>query len=58
MANLKLSNRSQGLFLTVNLNDQLIPGTFEWTIDYLIDGFDMSLFEQLSNGQTPSLSVK
>jgi hypothetical protein len=33
MANLKQSNRSQGLFLTVNLEDQLIPGTFEWTMD-------------------------
>jgi hypothetical protein len=36
MANFKQSERSQGLFLTVNLEDQLIPGTFEWTIDYLI----------------------
>jgi hypothetical protein len=46
MANFKQSERAQGLFLTVNLGDQLIPGTFEWTIDYLIDEFDMSLFEQ------------
>jgi hypothetical protein len=46
MANFKHSERSQGLFLTVNLEDQLIPGTFEWTVDYLIDEFDMSLFEQ------------
>jgi hypothetical protein len=46
MANFKQSERSQGLFLTVNLEDQLIPGTFEWTVDCLIDEFDMSLFEQ------------
>jgi hypothetical protein len=46
MANFKQSERAQGLFLTVNLEDQLIPGTLEWTVDYLIDEFDMSLFEQ------------
>ena len=46
MANLKQGNRSQGMFLTINLSDQLIPGTFEWTIDYLFDKIDMSLFEQ------------
>jgi hypothetical protein len=37
MANFKQSERSQGLFLTVNLEDQLIPGTFEWAVDYIID---------------------
>jgi transposase len=32
--------------MTVNLNEQLVPGTFEWTLDYLIDTMDLSLFEQ------------
>ena len=34
------------MFLTVRLEDQLIPGTFEWTIDYLINECNMSQFEQ------------
>jgi hypothetical protein len=36
MAKFKEYDRSQGLFLTVNLEEQLLPGTFEWTLDYLI----------------------
>ena len=46
MARFKYTDNSQGMFLTVNLNDQLIPGTFEWTLDYLIDRMDLSLYEQ------------
>jgi hypothetical protein len=46
MARFKDYDRSQGLFLTVNLEEQLLPGTFEWTLDYLIDKMDMSLFEK------------
>ena len=49
MAKFKDYDRSQGLFLTVNLEEQLIPGTFEWTLDYLIDKMDMSLFEKNYN---------
>ena len=49
MARFKDYDRSQGLFLTVNLDEQLIPGTFEWTLDYLIDKLDMSLFEKNYN---------
>ena len=33
---------SQGLFLSVNLNDQLLPGSFEFTLNYLIDHSDLS----------------
>jgi transposase len=32
--------------IVVNLQEQLLPGTFEWTIDYLINKIDISLFEQ------------
>jgi transposase len=46
MARFKYTDNSQGLFLTVNLEEQLLPGTFEWTLDYLIDRLDLSLFEQ------------
>jgi len=46
MAQFKYIDNSQGLFLAVNLKEQIISGTFEWKIDYLIDKIDMSLFEQ------------
>jgi transposase len=49
MARFKDYDRSQGLFLTVNLEEQLFPGTFEWTLDYLIDKMDMSFFEKNYN---------
>jgi len=45
MARFKYSDNSQGVFLPINLEEQLIPGTFEWTLDYLINKMDMSLFE-------------
>jgi hypothetical protein len=31
MANYKKTDKSQGLFLSVNLEEQILPGTFEWT---------------------------
>jgi transposase len=46
MARFKYTDISQSMFLTVNLTKQLIPGTFEWTLDYLIDKMDLSSFEQ------------
>jgi hypothetical protein len=46
MARFKNDDNSQGLFLTVNLSEQLLVGTFEWTLNYLIDRTDLSLFEQ------------
>jgi transposase len=48
MANYRETDKSQGLFLTVNLEDQILPGTFEWTMSHFIDtrvdfsGFDRS----------------
>jgi len=49
MARLKQTDNSQGQFITVNLKKQLLPDTFEWTIDYLINNMDMSLFEEKYN---------
>jgi transposase len=49
MARFKHTDKSQGLFLTVNLQEQLLLGTFEWTIDYLINKIDISSFEQNYN---------
>jgi len=45
MARYKNADNSQGMFLTVNLHEQLIPGSFEWTLNYLIDKADISLFD-------------
>jgi transposase len=36
-------------FIAVNLSKQLIPGTYEWTLNYLIDRMDLSLFEEKYN---------
>ena len=49
MANLKENDLSQGMFLTVNLQEQLLPDTFEWTIEYLINKMDTSIFERNYN---------
>ena len=46
MARFKDTEKEQGMFLTVNLYEQLLPGTFEWALNYLIDEADMSVFEQ------------
>ena len=46
MARYKYTNNAQGQFMQVNLGEQLILGTFEWTINYLIDEIDISLFEK------------
>jgi len=46
MARYKNTDNSQGLFLAVNLKEQLQPGTFEWTLDHLIEKTDISIFEK------------
>jgi hypothetical protein len=38
MARFKESNILQGQFIVVNLSKQLIPGTYEWTLNYLNSG--------------------
>jgi hypothetical protein len=45
MARYKYFDKSQGLFLTVSLEEQLIPGSFEHTVNYLIDQPDLSAFD-------------
>jgi transposase len=50
MANYRETDKSQGLFLTVNLAEQLLPGTFEWTMSHFIDTrVDFSGFDQSYN---------
>jgi hypothetical protein len=45
MARYKYFDKSQGLFMTVNLNDQLIPGSFGHTLNHLIDRLDLGAFD-------------
>jgi hypothetical protein len=45
MARYTYLDKSQGLFLTVCLDQQLIPGSFEYTLNYLIDQVDLSAFD-------------
>ena len=50
MAHYKETERGQGLFLTINLAEQLIPGTFEYTLNRLIDNrLDLSIFDRKYN---------
>ena len=46
MARFKYTDNSQGQFIQVNLQEQLLLGSFERTIDYLINTTDLSLFEK------------
>jgi transposase len=45
MARYKYFDKSRGLFITVSLEEQLIPGSFEHTLNYLIDRLDLSAFD-------------
>jgi hypothetical protein len=45
MTRYKYFDMSQGLFLTVSLEEQHIPGSFEHTLNYLIDQLDLSAFD-------------
>jgi hypothetical protein len=53
MARFKDTGYSQGMLIEVKLWEQLLPGTFEWTLEYLINRMDLSLFEQNSVGSGP-----
>ena len=44
MARFKYTDITQGQFIQVNLKEQLLIGSFEWTIDYFINESDLSLF--------------
>jgi transposase len=46
MARYKISERDQGKFIPVCFDIQIQPGTFEYTLDYLIDNMvDLSVFD-------------
>ena len=50
MAHYKETEIDQGMFLTINLSEQLIPGTYEYTLTRLIDNkLDLSIFDRKYN---------
>lgn len=50
MARYKDRSRAQGMMMPIHLEDQIVPGTFEHTIDYLVDNeIDLSVFEHRYN---------
>jgi len=49
MPRFKYTDYSQNQFISINLKEQLIPGSFEWTINYLINKIDMSIFDENYN---------
>ena len=47
MARYKYTEKDQGLFLTVNLSEQILPGTYEYTLNRLIDKkLDLTIFDR------------
>ena len=54
MAHYKDTEKGQGLFLTVNLSEQIVKGTYEYTLTRLIDNkLDLSIFDRkYNNGYT------
>jgi len=52
MAHYKKTEKGQGLFLTVNLSEQILPGTYEHTLNRLIDEkLDLSVFDGKYNNE-------
>ena len=58
MPRFKPYNTSQNLLLPVNLAEQLVPGSFEYTLNYLVDHeIDTSIFhDHYSNDKTGRLA--
>ena len=60
MAHYKETENGQGLFLTVNLNEQIVPGTYEYTLRHLIDKkLDLKIFDnKYNNDLTGAAAIK
>jgi len=60
MAHYKETEKGQGLFLTVNLSEQILPGTYEHTLNRLIDEkLDLSVFDRkYNNEETGAAAIK
>jgi len=60
MAHYKETQKDQGLFISVNLHDQIIEGTYEYTLNHLIDKkLDLSIFDRkYSNDNTGAAAIE
>ena len=60
MARYKETEKGQGLFLTVNLGEQIVPGTFEHTLNRLIDTkLDLRIFDRkYTNDETGASAIE
>ena len=60
MAHYKETEKGQGLFLTVNLSEQIVKGTYEYTLDRLIDKkLDLSIFDgKYNNDLTGAAAIE
>ena len=60
MAHYKNTEKEQGLFITVNLTEQIIPGTYEYTLTRLIDNkLDLSIFDhKYNNDHTGATAIE
>jgi transposase len=60
MAHYKTTERDQGVFLPVNYYEQILPGTFEHTLQCLIDAkLDLSVFDgKYNNDLTGAAAIK
>jgi len=60
MARYKSTARGQGLFLTVDLEEQLVPDTYEYTLKHLIDSaIDLSIFDKkYHNDETGAKAIE
>ena len=46
MARYKEYSYDQGMFLSVNFHDQIVPGTFEYALNHIVENeLDVSIFE-------------
>ena len=46
MARFKDYNYDQNIMLAINFRQQILPGSFEWAVDHIVDNkLDLSVFE-------------
>ena len=60
MARYKDTAKGQGLFMTVDLEEQIVPDTYEFTLKHLIDdGIDLSIFDgKYNNDETGAKAIE
>ena len=60
MARYKNTEKGQGLFLTVDLSKQILPGTYEFTLEHLFDKkLDLRIFDsKYNNDETGATAIE